>query len=127
MLHGTEHLGFDSSVPDNVMSSVALQTAPNWLRMLFCIRSDGAQLQHVTQNAPRRYSPQFVSAHSLVSQNFVTTLSSVVRLFLVCGDGLRNQLLWNAMCKFSRNEYQFYGAGHEMLDVHPRRRRHSTT
>jgi UDP-glucose 4-epimerase len=40
----------------------------------------------------------------------------VVRLFSVYGDGLRKQLLWDAMCKFSRKEYQFFGTGHEMRD-----------
>lgn len=61
MLPGTEHLSFEPSEPDNVMSLVDLQTASNWLRMLFCISIAVVQLQRVTQNAPRRSSPLFVS------------------------------------------------------------------
>jgi UDP-glucose 4-epimerase len=41
---------------------------------------------------------------------------SVVRLFSVYGEGLRKQLLWDAMCKFLRNDYQFFGTGHELRD-----------
>lgn len=47
---------------------------------------------------------------------FFGVQASVVRLFSVYGDGLRKQLLWDAMCKFSRKEYQFFGTGHEMRD-----------
>lgn len=61
MSPGTEHLSFEPSEPDNVMSLVDLQTASNWLRMLFCISSAVVQLQRVTQNAHRRSSPLLVS------------------------------------------------------------------
>ena len=41
---------------------------------------------------------------------------SIVRLFSVYGEGLRKQLLWDAMNKFSRGEDQFFGTGHELRD-----------
>lgn len=41
---------------------------------------------------------------------------SIVRLFSVYGEGLRKQLLWDAMSKFSRGEDQFFGTGHELRD-----------
>lgn len=41
---------------------------------------------------------------------------SVVRLFSVYGEGLRKQLLWDAMCKFARKDCKFFGTGHEMRD-----------
>lgn len=41
---------------------------------------------------------------------------SVVRLFSVYGEGLRKQLLWDALNKFSRGESQFFGTGHELRD-----------
>lgn len=41
---------------------------------------------------------------------------SIVRLFSVYGEGLRKQLLWDAMTKFSRGEYHFFGTGHELRD-----------
>lgn len=42
--------------------------------------------------------------------------SSVVRLFSVYGEGLRKQLLWDALSKFSRGERQFFGTGNELRD-----------
>lgn len=41
---------------------------------------------------------------------------SVVRLFSVYGNGLRKQLLWDALNKFSRGEHRFFGTGHEERD-----------
>ena len=76
----------------------------------------------ITESATRSpVSPYGVS--KMLSENlcdsyarFFGVQSSVVRLFSVYGDGLRKQLLWDAMCKFSRKEYQFFGTGHEMRD-----------
>ena len=42
--------------------------------------------------------------------------STVVRLFSVYGEGLRKQLLWDAMTKFNRGERDFSGAGTELRD-----------
>jgi UDP-glucose 4-epimerase len=42
--------------------------------------------------------------------------ASVVRLFSVYGEGLRKQLLWDALNKFSRGENHFFGTGHELRD-----------
>lgn len=42
--------------------------------------------------------------------------SSIVRLFSVYGEGLRKQLLWDALSKFKRNEYAFFGTGNEIRD-----------
>lgn len=41
---------------------------------------------------------------------------SIVRLFSVYGEGLRKQLLWDAMSKFLRGDDQFFGTGHELRD-----------
>ena len=41
---------------------------------------------------------------------------SVVRLFSVFGEGLRKQLLWDAMNKFSCGTNEFLGTGGEMRD-----------
>lgn len=47
---------------------------------------------------------------------FFGVQASVVRLFSVYGEGLRKQLLWDAMNKLARGEYQFFGTGHELRD-----------
>jgi UDP-glucose 4-epimerase len=47
---------------------------------------------------------------------FFDVQSSVVRMFSVYGEGLRKQLLWDAMNKFSRGEAEFFGTGHEQRD-----------
>jgi UDP-glucose 4-epimerase len=41
---------------------------------------------------------------------------SIVRLFSVYGEGLRKQLLWDALNKFGRGESQFFGTGNELRD-----------
>jgi len=41
---------------------------------------------------------------------------SVVRLFSVYGEGLRKQLLWDAMRKFAGGGGRFYGTGQELRD-----------
>lgn len=47
---------------------------------------------------------------------FFGVSTSVVRLFSVYGIGLKKQLLWDAMNKFKRKEYIFYGTGNEIRD-----------
>jgi UDP-glucose 4-epimerase len=41
---------------------------------------------------------------------------SMVRLFSVYGEGLRKQLLWDAMNKLMRGDLSFFGTGHELRD-----------
>ena len=41
---------------------------------------------------------------------------SIVRLFSVYGEGLRKQLLWDAMQKLRRGDATFFGTGHELRD-----------
>lgn len=41
---------------------------------------------------------------------------SIVRLFSVFGEGLRKQLLWDALNKFERGQFQFFGTGNELRD-----------
>lgn len=41
---------------------------------------------------------------------------SVVRLFSVYGEGLKKQLLWDALGKAFSNNLNFYGSGHELRD-----------
>ncbi len=50
------------------------------------------------------------------SSRFFDQPISIVRLFSVYGEGLRKQLLWDALNKFSRGEYQFFGTGNELRD-----------
>ncbi len=47
---------------------------------------------------------------------FFGVTASVVRLFSVYGEGLRKQLLWDALNKFERGESRFFGTGHEWRD-----------
>jgi UDP-glucose 4-epimerase len=47
---------------------------------------------------------------------FFGVQSSVIRMFSVYGEGLRKQLLWDAMRKFATGESKFFGTGHEMRD-----------
>ncbi|MEJ7138197.1 NAD-dependent epimerase/dehydratase family protein [Amphibiibacter pelophylacis] len=47
---------------------------------------------------------------------FFGVASSIVRLFSVYGEGLRKQLLWDALNKFRRGENQFFGTGNELRD-----------
>jgi len=48
--------------------------------------------------------------------HFFGVPSTIVRLFSVYGNGLRKQLLWDAMNKFGRDEYEFFGCGDELRD-----------
>lgn len=41
---------------------------------------------------------------------------AIVRLFSVYGEGLRKQLLWDALNKFKSYESNFFGTGHELRD-----------
>lgn len=41
---------------------------------------------------------------------------SIVRLFSVYGEGLRKQLLWDALSKFQSDNFQFFGTGNELRD-----------
>ena len=50
------------------------------------------------------------------SSHFFEIPISVVRLFSVYGEGLRKQLLWDAMSKFDRGEGCFFGTGNELRD-----------
>lgn len=47
---------------------------------------------------------------------FFGVKASVVRLFSVYGEGLRKQLLWDAMNKFAQGKAEFFGTGHEVRD-----------
>lgn len=47
---------------------------------------------------------------------FFNLRTRVVRLFSVYGEGLRKQLLWDAMNKFRRGEHLFFGTGDELRD-----------
>lgn len=47
---------------------------------------------------------------------FFDVPSSVVRLFSVYGEGLRKQLLWDAMNKLALGQFTFFGSGHELRD-----------
>lgn len=50
------------------------------------------------------------------SSRFFEIPITIVRLFSVYGEGLRKQLLWDAMKKFSSDQDLFFGTGHELRD-----------
>jgi UDP-glucose 4-epimerase len=61
--------------------------------------------------------------HKLVAESicesysrFFDVSSSIVRLFSVYGEGLRKQLLWDALNKFQTGQRQFFGTGNELRD-----------
>jgi UDP-glucose 4-epimerase len=61
--------------------------------------------------------------HKVAAENLCDSWSrffgvrvSVVRLFSVYGEGLRKQLLWDAVNKLSRGDRRFFGTGHELRD-----------
>lgn len=47
---------------------------------------------------------------------FFGVSSSIVRLFSVYGEGLRKQLLWDALNKFRDGQSNFFGTGNELRD-----------
>jgi UDP-glucose 4-epimerase len=50
------------------------------------------------------------------SSRFFDIPISIVRLFSVYGEGLRKQLLWEALTKFQSGESKFFGTGNELRD-----------
>ena len=46
----------------------------------------------------------------------ISASSICVRLFSVCGPGLRKQLFWDACVKAAQGEFSFYGTGRELRD-----------
>jgi UDP-glucose 4-epimerase len=64
------------------------------------------------------YGVNKVAAESLCESysRFFGTSCSIVRLFSVYGEGLRKQLLWDALNKFKCNQYEFFGTGNELRD-----------
>lgn len=61
--------------------------------------------------------------HKVASENlcesysrFFDVKTSIVRLFSVYGEGLRKQLLWDAVNKFAKGQAQFFGSGNELRD-----------
>jgi len=77
---------------------------------------------NATENSVRSpispYGVHKVAAEALCESysRFFGVSSSIVRLFSVYGEGLRKQLLWDALNKFSRGEHQFLGTGNELRD-----------
>lgn len=75
-----------------------------------------------TENSVRApispYGVHKVAAEALCESysRFFGVSSSIVRLFSVYGEGLRKQLLWDALNKFNRGEHQFFGTGNELRD-----------
>jgi len=75
-----------------------------------------------TENATRSpispYGFQKVAAESVCDcySRFFSVPVSIVRLFSVYGEGLKKQLLWDALNKFKRGESQFFGTGNELRD-----------
>ncbi len=64
------------------------------------------------------YGVHKAAAESLCESysRFFGVASSIVRLFSVYGEGLRKQLLWDAMNKFRCGNNKFFGTGNELRD-----------
>ena len=75
-----------------------------------------------TENSVRSpispYGVHKLAAESLCESysRFFGVRSSIVRLFSVYGEGLRKQLLWDALTKFDQGQNQFFGTGNELRD-----------
>jgi UDP-glucose 4-epimerase len=75
-----------------------------------------------TENSVRApispYGVHKVAAEALCESynRFFGVSSSIVRLFSIYGEGLRKQLLWDAMNKLSAGQNQFFGTGNELRD-----------
>jgi UDP-glucose 4-epimerase len=76
----------------------------------------------LTESAARApvspYGFHKVSAETLCDSysRFFGVASSIVRLFSVYGEGLKKQLLWDAVNKFAKSDAHFFGTGHEVRD-----------
>jgi len=59
-----------------------------------------------------------VAAESICDSysRFFSVPVSIVRLFSVYGEGLKKQLLWDALNKFKNGQSQFFGTGNELRD-----------
>jgi UDP-glucose 4-epimerase len=64
------------------------------------------------------YGVHKVAAEALCESysRFFGVPSSIVRLFSVYGEGLRKQLLWDALNKLRAGQNQFFGTGNELRD-----------
>ncbi len=77
---------------------------------------------NATENSVRTpispYGVHKVAAEALCESysRFFAVSSSIVRLFSVYGEGLRKQLLWDALNKFRAGQNQFFGTGNELRD-----------
>ena len=75
-----------------------------------------------TENATRApispYGFHKVAAESICDSysRFFSVPVSIVRLFSVYGEGLKKQLLWDALNKFKKGQSQFLGTGNELRD-----------
>jgi UDP-glucose 4-epimerase len=85
------------------------------------VYGDQGEVHMFEHTKPFPVSPYGV--HKVLAENmcesyakFFKVPTSVVRLFSVYGEGLRKQLLWDAMHKFSRHESGFFGTGNELRD-----------
>lgn len=81
-------------------------------------QGDVSLAETATRSPISPYGFHKVAAESLCDSysRFFGVQTSIVRLFSVYGEGLRKQLLWDAMQKFARGERAFFGTGHELRD-----------
>ena len=75
-------------------------------------------IETATRSPISPYGFHKVAAEDLCDSysRFFSVKTSIVRLFSVYGEGLRKQLLWDAMRKFECNNHSFFGTGHELRD-----------
>lgn len=130
---GAVSFSYTNPLSDFQRSTQSTAAALEWIRLngagrtRFVLVSSAAVYgdqgdSNATENSVRApispYGVHKVAAEALCESysRFFGVSSSIVRLFSVYGEGLRKQLLWDALNKFSRGEYQFLGTGNELRD-----------
>jgi UDP-glucose 4-epimerase len=75
-------------------------------------------VETTTRSPISPYGFNKVAAENLCDlySRFFDVPTSIVRLFSVYGEGLRKQLLWDAMTKYASGTNRFLGTGNEMRD-----------
>ena len=81
-------------------------------------QGDSDATENTVRSPISPYGVHKVLAESLCESysRFFGISSSIVRLFSVYGEGLRKQLLWDAVNKFRCRQNQFFGTGNELRD-----------
>ncbi|ALT76190.1 NAD-dependent epimerase/dehydratase family protein [Paucibacter sp. KCTC 42545] len=130
---GAVSYSYSNPLSDFQRATQSTATALEWIRLngankcRFVLVSSAAVYgdqgdSDATENSVRSpispYGVHKTAAEALCESysRFFAVPSSIVRLFSVYGEGLRKQLLWDALNKFRVGQYQFFGTGNEIRD-----------